>query len=164
MDRKLICVVPILIAASLLSGGVLLDPVVAQPPVQPDHPRMRAALNELREARKDLKAAKDDRPAGYKERALEAMNDAIEALRINLAIENVDTLKGLDRNPDYYTKFTDRPRLRSAILDLRHARIELESNLANLRDPKDRELRERALDNIDIALGHILVLIRDGKK
>ena len=156
MSRTLICIVPILVAAVAASGTAAAQP--------PDSPRIRAALNELRKARKDLKEAKDDRPAGYKERALEAIDDAIEALRINLAIRDVDTMKGLDRNPDYYLKFKDHPRLRSAILDLRQARLELESNLGNLRDPKDRELRERALDDIDIALGHILVLIKDQKK
>jgi hypothetical protein len=156
MSHNLICIVSIPVVVIALEGSVSAQP--------PDHPRMRAALNELREARKDLNVAKDDRPAGYKQRALEAVNDAVEALRINLAIRDVDTLKGLERNPDYYLKFKDKPRLRSAILDLRQARLELESNLANLRDPKDRELRERALDNIDIALGHILVLVKEGKK
>jgi hypothetical protein len=156
MLRKLCCIALALTAAAMFSG-----PVAAQPP---DHPRMRAALNELREARKDLKEAKDDRPPGYKDRALEAINDAIEALRINLAIRDVDTVKGLERNPDYYNKFKDHPRLRSAILDLRQARLELESNLPNVREPKDRELRERALDDIDIALGHILVLVRGQKR
>ena len=91
MSRTLMSIVTVPVVVLALSG-----PVAAQPP---DHPRMRAALNELREARKDLNIAKDDRPAGYKKRALEAINDAVEALRINLAIRDVDTLKGLERNP-----------------------------------------------------------------
>jgi len=159
MLRKLCCILPALTVAAVLGS-----PLAGQQPGQPDHPRMRAALQELREARKELKAAKDQWPPGYKDRALESIHDAIESLRTNLAIKDVDTFVGYSRNPDYYTKFRDHPKLRSAVLDLRQARLELESNLANLRDPRDRELRERTLDDLDIAIGNILVLVRDRKK
>ena len=159
MLRKPCCVVPALGVAI-----VLVNPAAGQQPGQPDHPRMRAALHELREARKELKEARDQWPPGYKDRALQAMNDAIESLRVNLAVRDVDSFRGYSRNPDYYTRFRDHPRLRSAILDLRQARIELESNLAQITDAKDRQLREEALDNLDIALGHILVLVRDRKR
>jgi hypothetical protein len=159
MLRKLCVIAPVLAAAVMLSG-----PVRAQPPGQPDHPRMRAALHELREARNELKKVRDVWEPGYKDRALQAVNDAIESIRLNLQVKDVDTFVGVERNPDYYQKFKDHPRLRSAVLDLRQARLELESNLANLRDPADRTLRERALDDIDIALGHILVLVRERKR
>lgn len=159
MLRKLYCIAPALAAAV-----VLASPVAGQQPGQTDHPRMRAALHELREARKELKDAKDQWPPGYKERATQAINDAIESLRVNLAVKDVDTFVGVNRNPDYYVKFKDHPRLRAVVLDLRQARIELESNLANLSEPRDRELRERALDDLDIAIGHVLVLVRDRKR
>jgi hypothetical protein len=159
MLSKLCCIATLLVASAVIAG-----PLAAQAPVQPDYPRIRAALHELREARAELKESKGAWPAGYKERALEAINEAVESLRVNLAIREADTLKGVERNPDFYAKFKDHPRLRAAVLDLRQARLELESNLANVREPKDRELRERALDDIDIALGHILVLVRERKK
>ena len=141
-------------------------PIPARPPPSASGPPAdtgRAA----RTARspEGIEGAKDDRPAGYKERALEAIDDAIESLRINLAIREVDTLKGVERNPDLLRRSSrTTPGCARPILDLRQARLELESNLGNLREPKDRELRERALDDIDIALGHILVLVREQKK
>jgi hypothetical protein len=150
-------------AAAIALAAPVERPAVAQQK-EVNHPRMRAALHELREARKELNNVKDHWPPGYKERALEAINNAIETLRADLAIRDVDNFVGYDRNPDYYTKFKDHPRIRSAVLDLRQARAELESNLATLPEGMARDLRLRVLDDIDIALGHILVLLRERKK
>jgi len=124
-----------------------------------DHPQLRAALQELREARAELKASRDVWPAGYRERALGSINDAIESVRTILAVKNVDTFRGVERGNDYYKRFTDHPRLRAALLDLRQARTELRMAKADFGGKK-----ERALDDIDVAVGDILTLIRYQKR
>lgn len=121
-----------------------------------DHPRLRAALHELREARAALNDAKDSWPPGYKDRALASIDDAIKSVRTILDVKDVNTFVGVDRNPDYYKKYKDHPRLRAALDDLRDARDELKSAKADFRGQK-----ERALDDIEVAIGDILTLIRD---
>jgi hypothetical protein len=124
-----------------------------------DHPKLRAALHELREARKDLVAARDTWPPGYKDRALASTQDAINSVRTILNVKDVDSFRGIDRNPDYYTRYKDHPKLRSALADLRDARDELRTARGDFGGLKDR-----ALDDIDRAIGDILTLIRDAKR
>jgi hypothetical protein len=119
-----------------------------------DHPRLRAALHELREARIKLKDARDTWPPGYRDRALGSINNASNSIRLILAIKDVDSVKSVDRSPDYYKRYTDHPHLRAAVQDLREARAELASARADFGDRK-----ERALDDIDMAIGDILTLI-----
>jgi hypothetical protein len=126
----------------------------------PDHPTLRAALHELREARKHLKEARDVWPPGYKDRAEASIQSAIESLRQILKVENVDNFRGVSRNPDYYTRYKDHPRLRAAVQDLRQARIELQPDTTT----DFGGLKDRAMDDIDIAVGDILTLIRAGKR
>jgi hypothetical protein len=120
-----------------------------------DHPRLRAALHELRDARKSLQEAKDAWPAGHKERALASTQAAINSVREILAVKEVDTFKGVDRTPDYYKRYPDHPRLRAALDDLREAREELRAAKADFGGRK-----ANALDDIDVAIGDILTLIR----
>lgn len=123
------------------------------------YPRLRSALHELREARDELKAARDVWPAGYKDRALNAIGDAITSVKTILAVKDVETFRGVDRNPDFYKGFKDNPRLRAALKDLRDARGELHSARADFKD-----LRERAIDDIDVATGDILTLLRYNRR
>jgi hypothetical protein len=67
--------------------------------------------------------------------------------------------RGVDRDPDYYKRYEDHPRLRAALHDLREARQELRTAKADFRGLKDR-----ALDDIDMAIGDILTLIRHDKR
>jgi hypothetical protein len=132
-------------------------PAAAQAPV--DSPRLRAALHEMREARNHLRDARDVWPPGEKKRAEQAIQSAIESVRTILAIKDVDTFRGVDRNPDYYGKYRDHPRLRAALDDLRDAREELRSSRQEFGGHKDR-----ALDDLDVAAGSIVHLIRHGRK
>jgi len=132
-------------------------PVSAQP--KADHPRLRAALHELREARQELQTARDSWPPGYKERAVRSIDDAISSVRTILAVKDVNTFRGVDRNDDYYTRFKDHPRLRAALQDLRDARDELRAAKADFGGQK-----ERALDDMEIAIGDILTLMRNDKR
>ena len=155
MLRRSFFAAPALALAAL--AGPMAGGTAAQQKV--DHPNLRAALHELRDARASLKDAKDVWPAGYRDRALASIDDAIKSVRSILAVKDVDTFRGVERTPDYYNKFKDHPRLRAALEDLREARTELRAAKADAGD-----LKERALDDIDVAVGDILVLIRGGKR
>ena len=145
----------------LAIAGLILAAVPAAAFAQkgPNFPRLRAALHELREARGELKAANDRWPAGYKERSLASIDDAINSVRGILKVNDVNSFRGVDRNDDYYKKFKDHPRLRSALQDLREARGELLASPAEVGN-----LKERAIDDIDVAIGDILVLIRNDRR
>jgi len=131
---------------------LLAGPAPAQQ--RADYPHLRAALHELRDARKELQAARDNWPPGNKERALAAIDDAIQSLKIILDVKGED-FRGVERSPDYYRRYTDHPKLRAALADLREARDELRQAKADFGKRK-----ERALDDIDIAVGHIAALMR----
>jgi hypothetical protein len=156
MHRKSSCL------AAALTLVALLGPALAQPPqgrpAQPgrvDHPNLRAALHELREARQELRASQETWPPGHKERALQALQDGMDSLKTILAVRDVDSFRGYDRNPDYYKRFADHPRLRSALQDLRQARDELRGATSDFRG-----MKERALDDIEVAIGEIVTLMR----
>lgn len=141
--------------ATLAAAG--LGPAAAQKKV--DHPHLRAALHEMRDARKELKSARDVWPPGYHKRALESLDNAIESVRTILAVKDVNTFRGVDRQPDYYKRYKDHPRLRAALDSVREARRELHAAKADFRGKKDD-----AMDYLDIAAGDILVLIRHGRR
>jgi hypothetical protein len=146
-----------LTAAVVALAGAIPGPAGAQGKV--DHPRLRAALHEMRDARQELKSARDEWPPGYQKRALQSLNDAIESVRKILAVKDVSTFRGVDRKPDYYKRYRDHRRLRAALDSVREAREELRSARADFRGLKDR-----ALDDLDIAAGDIVVLIRSHKR
>lgn len=151
------CRLCILAVVFVLPLTVEPGPALAQG--RPDHPRLRAALHELREARATLLAARDAWPPGYRERATRAIDDAITSVRTILDVKDVASFHGVDRTPDYYKRYADHPRLRAALHDLREARDELRIAKADFRG-----LKERALDDIDVAIGDILTLIRYSKR
>jgi hypothetical protein len=149
MTRRLLFFAPALAGAMF----ALATPAPAQQKI--DHPRLRAALHELREAREAVRGAKDAWPPGHKERAMQSIQAAIKSIRTILNVEDVENFRGVDRNPDFYKKFSDHPRLRAALSDLRDARDELRSAKNDFGG-----LKEQALDDIDVASGDIVTLIR----
>jgi hypothetical protein len=143
------------IAVALL--GTLAGPVAGQRKV--DHPTLRAALHEMREARNHLRDAKDVWPPGQKRQAEAALDSAIQSVKTILAVRDVDTFRGVDRNPEYYTRYKDHPRLRAALADIRDARAELRTAVVDVGGQK-----EQAQDDLDLAAGSIVTLIRGGKR
>ena len=103
--------------------------------------------------------APDAWPPGYKDRALGSIDDAMKSIQGILAVKDVNTFVGVDRNPDFYKKYKDHPRLRAALDDLRDARDELRSAKADAGG-----LKERALEDIDVAIGDIQTLVRDRRR
>lgn len=145
-----------------LTLGALAWPALAQGPRRDErvnYPRLRAALHELREAKAELAASRDAWPPGHRERAFRALDDAIDSVKTILSVNDVENFRGVDRNPDYYQRFRDYPRLRAALGDLRDAREELRTAEADFRG-----LKERAIDDVDVAIGEILVLVRVGDR
>jgi hypothetical protein len=112
------------------------------------HPRLHAALAELREARRELRDCRDDF-GGRRDKALAAIDDAVASLKGVLRVKG-DDFRGLDRTPDYYKQFGNFPRCRAAIKDLREAREELRDAKADFGD-----LRERALRDVDLAIAQL---------
>jgi hypothetical protein len=145
--------------AICLALVVTLPTFAAQPPRRADHPKLRAALHELREARNELTKSRDIWPPGYRDRATRSIEDAMRTLQTMLAVQNANPYRGLDRNPDYYQRYQDHPRLRAALDDLRDARDELR----NARDDFGN-LKERAIDDLDVAIGDIIILIRHNRR
>jgi hypothetical protein len=137
--------------------GALAGPAAGQG--RADHPTLRAALHEMREARNHLRDAKDVWPPGQKKQAEAALDSAIQSVKTILAVRDVDTFRGVDRNPEYYTRYPDHPRLRAALADIRDARAELRIAVVDVRGQKDQ-----AQDDLDVAAGNIVTLIRAGKR
>lgn len=148
---------PFLAIAALWTVGWLSAPVVGQG--KADHPRLRAALHELREARGSLAKSQDQWPQGYRDRAMHSIDDAINSVRTILAVKDVNSFVGVDRNADFYRNLGDHPHLRAALRDLRDARQELVAAKADFQG-----MKERAIDDIDVAVGDILTLIRYKKR
>jgi hypothetical protein len=148
MTRRLFC-----LALGLASAALSAGPAAGQGKV--DHPRLRAALHEMREARAMLQESRVNYPQGLKERALAHLDGAMQEVQAILAVKDVNTFVGYDRKDDYYNRFADNPRLRSALSDVRDARDELRAAKADFGGHKDA-----ALDNLDIVAGDIVVLIR----
>ena len=147
--------------AAVALAGLIASPAVGQERQRErdrdraDHPKLRAALHELREARVELKQAPDTWPPGYKDRAMEAITGAIQSVKTILAVKDVENFRGVDRNPDFYKRFQNHSHLRAALADLREAREELRTAKADFGNHK-----EKALDDIDVAVGDIITLIR----
>ena len=85
-----------------------------------------------------------------------ALDDGISSIRTILSVKDVENFRGVDRNPDFYKKFKDYPRLRAALDDLRDARNELHAATADFRG-----LKERTLEDIEVAIGEIVMLTRN---
>ena len=132
---------------------------LAAAPVRAQHPALWGALHELREARGWLKEARDDWPPGYKDRALASTQAAIDAIKGILEAHGEKDFRGPPRGPDYYKRYKDHPRLRAAVDDLRAARDTLRPATADFGGLKDK-----ALDDIDSAVGDGLTLIRATKR
>jgi hypothetical protein len=90
---------------------------------------------------------------------MQAITDAMKTVQTILAVKDVDSFRGVDRNPDYYSRFQDHPRLRAALGDVREARDELRTAKADFGGLKDR-----ALDDLDVAAGSLVTLIRHNKR
>ena len=158
MVRQLLRLAPAF-AVAVAAAVTASAPAPAGGQEKVDHPRLRAALHELREAQRNLLTAKDTWPPGHREQAQQAIRDAVRSVQTILAVKDVEDFRGVDRNEDYYGRYKDHPRLRAALDDVRDARDELRSARADFGGLKDR-----ALDDLDVAAGSLVTLIRHNKR
>ena len=151
--RRILCGIA---GIGVILAGVL--PAASHAGQKGNYVRLKAALHELREARVELKEATDTWPSGYRDRAMKSLDDAIGSLKQILGVEDLEKFRGVDRDAEHYKCYKDYPRLRSALQDLRDSRAEILSATAD-----SGNLRERAIDDIDVAIGDILAMVR-GKR
>ena len=131
--------VTLLAVLLLLAGWAAAQ--VPQPQQQPLlHPRLHAALHELRSARQELASARSDYK-GRKQDVLVAIDGAISSIEMLLRSRG-DNVAGFDRDPDLYRRFPDHPHLRQALHDLREARDELRESWDGFGEPRVRALRD----------------------
>ncbi len=109
----------------VLTGGAalaLLALVVPRAAAE-EHPRMHAAVYEMRHARTELKEAAHDF-GGHRVKALEALDAAI--LQVDEALKAVgDNAKGVEPAKDVYKNYANHPHIRHALAEARLARDEL---------------------------------------
>jgi hypothetical protein len=141
--------------ALLACALAVAAPAAAQPG---GHPRLHVALGALREARAELRDSRDDF-GGRRDEALAALDDAARSLRQLLHLSQ-DEASSAPHPPDYYERFPDHPRLRSALRDLREARDELRAATT----PNLGELRAQAEDDLDYAIGQVVGLLRHRRR
>jgi len=110
-----------------------------------EHPRLHAALYELRHARTELKEARHDF-GGHRAKALEALDYAIE--QIDQALRAVgDNVKGVDPGKVVYKGYANYPHIRHALAEAGLARTELK-NAAH--DYKGH--RAKAVEALDVVI------------
>ena len=117
------------------------------------HPRLHAALYELRQARLELKNSREDF-GGHRDKALAATDDAIRSLGVLLQIKG-DNIRGINREPGFYKRHPNHAHIRQALIDLREARNELGTAKGDFRDG-----RERAERDIDIAIRQLEFVVK----
>jgi hypothetical protein len=133
--------------------------VNAQKTLREEYPKLCAALEELRHAKAAIQGGRDAWPAEQHKQAVEAMNDAMKSLATIMGIRDINSFRGVERKPEYYKRFKEHAHLRAALQDLREARRDLHEATSDFRG-----LKERALDDIDIACGELVKLIRYKKR
>jgi hypothetical protein len=141
-----------------LAGWVIL---VASSPVQAGgkkilHPRLHAALYELREARTELKEATHDF-GGHREKAVKATEAA--ARQIELALKGADdNIRPLPTEADVLRKYKLHPHLNHALAVLREARVELKDASHNFGGQ-----REAAIRDVDIAIEQVELCLKNAR-
>jgi hypothetical protein len=84
-----------------------------------------------------------------------ALGDGAESIRTILQVKDLNGFRGVERGPEYYKRYSDHPRLRASLEDLRKARDDLRAATSDFNG-----MKERALDDIEVAVGEIVVLLR----
>ena len=115
---------------------------------QERHPRLHAALHELREAKRSIRDIPGPRD-GKKRDLVVALDAATDSIKLILDVKD-DNFRGIDRSADFYKRYRDHPRLRAAMDSLRDARAELRDARANFGNHRERALRDvnYAIDQI----------------
>jgi L-lactate utilization protein LutB len=121
-----------------------------------DHPRLHAALYEMRQARTELKEAKHDF-GGHRAKALEALDEAIS--QIDKALKAVgDDVKSKDPGKDVYKGYANFPHIRRTLVEAREARTELKDAAHDYKGHREKAVQ--ALDEVITQLDKALKYAR----
>ena len=117
-----------------------------------EHPRLHAALYEMREARTELKEAKHDF-GGHRAKALEALDAAIN--QVEKALKAVDdNVKGLEPAKEVYKEYVNHPHIRHALVEAKEARTFLKDAAHDYKGHREKAVE--ALDEVVVQLGKAL--------
>jgi len=142
------------VAAVIVSSGILPVRISAQPATNSPHRQIAAA--ELREAKREMESVREDRSGRVKE-AVKAIDRAIWA--IDFALTKVGETPGVVAlDPARFPEFKDQVQLRRALYDLEAARDEV---AAAQGDPWG--LRKQALQDTQTAIDSLKDLLPTGK-
>jgi L-lactate utilization protein LutB len=139
------------VVTAALAGLTLLS-VGASRSSAEEHPRLHAALYEMRHARTELQDAKHDF-GGHRAKALEAMDEAIS--QIDKALKAVgDNIKASDPGKGTYKAYANHPHIRHALHEAREARAELNAAAHDYKGHREKAVvaLDRVIDQLDKAL------------
>lgn len=117
-----------------------------------EHPRLHAALYEMRHARTELKEAKHDF-GGHRAKALEALDEAIS--QIDKALKAVgDDTKGTEPGKDTYKGYANHPHIRHALVESKEAKAELKAAAHDYKGHREKAVLalDAVVDQLDKAL------------
>jgi hypothetical protein len=144
MTRSLL-VTAVLSALSLV--GVAAPRAAAE-----EHPRLHAALFEMRHARTELREARHDF-GGHRVKALEALDAAIT--QVEKALRAVgDNVRGIDPGKAVYRGYANHPHIRHALAEARAARTELVEAAHDYKGHRAKavEALDRVINQLGMAL------------
>jgi hypothetical protein len=131
-----------------IGAAFALGSLAAPPARAEEHPRLYAALYEMRHARTELKEAAHDF-GGHRVKALAALDAAIE--QIDKALKAVgDNAKGVEPAKDVYKGYANHPHIRHALAESRLARDELKDAAHDYKGHRVKAVK--ALDDVIVQL------------
>jgi L-lactate utilization protein LutB len=140
-----------LLVSAAFAALILLGPSAPRASAE-EHPRLHAALYEMRHARTELQDAKHDF-GGHREKALSALENAIS--QIDKALRSVgENIKGVDPGKETYRAYANHPHIRHALHEAREARAELKNAAHDFKGHREKavEALDRVIDQLDKAL------------
>ncbi len=140
-----------LLVTAVFAGLTVLGPGTSRASAE-EHPRLHAALYEMRHARTELKEAKHDF-GGHRAKALEALDAAITQIEKSLKAVD-DNVKGVEPAKAVYKDYVNHPHIRHAVVEAKEARAELKAAAHDYKGHREKAVL--ALDEVVDQLGKAL--------
>jgi hypothetical protein len=140
-----------LLATAVFAGVALLGPGVSRARAE-EHPRLRAALYEMRHAVTELKEASHDF-GGHRAKAVSALEEGVD--QVEKALKAVgEGVKGVDPGKAAYKAYANHPHIRHALAEAREARDELKAAPYDFKGHREKAVQalNAVIDQLDQAL------------